>query len=241
MSGTKKSKKIRKHIVDVQAPGTTAPPATSKPVIVTNRPLLQDPMVTATAADQPPDEDEAKPAVNQPADTPAPTHEAVIKPLVNAAADDDPASTDSNQSDDENKSEQDRPAEDQPDTAASVESAPATETVEEKDDVAAAQVSTDEASEAAPAPDGTPKPPAAKQAEAEAAAKAKHEAEIQELVDSRRYELPIRATEQQKSKRFVLLGTVLAVVLIIIWLDVALDAGIIKLGGLKSLTHFFSN
>jgi hypothetical protein len=39
----------------------------------------------------------------------------------------------------------------------------------------------------------------------------------------------------------VLLGIVLAVVLAVAWVDVALDAGLIQLGSVKPVTHFFSN
>ena len=37
------------------------------------------------------------------------------------------------------------------------------------------------------------------------------------------------------------LGVVLAVLLVLAWLDIALDARIISLGGLHAPTHFFSN
>lgn len=254
MSETKKSKKTKKHIIDVQAPGTSAPPQTSRPVIVTNRSLLRDPMVTTTAADQPPNKDEPKPAADQSAE-PAPSHEAVIKPLDDSAADNDQDQLQ------ESRSEEDQASPPAPaETVSAVEdTSEAVGTPEEKDDAPAESESQDAVSDLPTVPvaaestnptasdpgSGDPsKPPtapAAKQAEAEAAAKAKHEAEVQQLVTSRQYELPINTTEQQKSKRFVLLGTVLAVVLVIIWLDIALDAGIIKLGGLGSLTHFFSN
>jgi hypothetical protein len=89
--------------------------------------------------------------------------------------------------------------------------------------------------------EGSPKNAAAKKAEAEAAEQARHDAALQELVDSKQYALPINTVERRQTKRFVLLGIGLSVLLILIWLDIALDAGIFKLGGLKPVTHFFSN
>ena len=38
-------KKTAKPIADVSHPGKSAPSSTSKPVIVTNRPILKDPMM----------------------------------------------------------------------------------------------------------------------------------------------------------------------------------------------------
>ena len=69
---------------------------------------------------------------------------------------------------------------------------------------------------------------------------AKHDAEISEIIESKRYYLPIDTVEKRRTKRFVLIGASVSILLILIWIDVALDAGLIKLGGLKALTHIFS-
>ena len=76
---------------------------------------------------------------------------------------------------------------------------------------------------------------------AEAEAAAKHDAEIQKLVDSKQFFLPINSVEKRRSKRVVLLGVVLSLLLALAWADVALDAGIIQINGVKPVTHFFSN
>jgi hypothetical protein len=39
----------------------------------------------------------------------------------------------------------------------------------------------------------------------------------------------------------VALGVVLAIVLALAWADIALDAGLIQINGVKPVTHFFSN
>lgn len=76
---------------------------------------------------------------------------------------------------------------------------------------------------------------------AEADILAKRDAELQALVDSKKYFLPIDAVEQRQTKHFIIIGVVVSLVLVVIWLDLALDAGLIKLGGLKALTHFFTS
>lgn len=96
-------------------------------------------------------------------------------------------------------------------------------------------------------PPETASPPAEKTADAAAIAKDKQEqlnkqnAAIQQLIDSRKYELPINSIEKRKAKHFVVLGVILAVLLVLAWGDIAADAGLIHISGIKPLTHFFSN
>jgi hypothetical protein len=78
-------------------------------------------------------------------------------------------------------------------------------------------------------------------AEAEVAAQAEHEALVDKLSESKQYYLPINSIEKRRTKRVVILGAVLSIVLMVAWADVALDSGIIQLGGVKPVTHFFSN
>lgn len=89
------------------------------------------------------------------------------------------------------------------------------------------------------------KAPTADEAEAaekaEAQKQAEHDTAIQKLVDSKKYELPINAVEKRRSKRVVILGLVLSILLLLAWADIALDAGIVHISGVKPVTHFFSN
>jgi len=78
-------------------------------------------------------------------------------------------------------------------------------------------------------------------AKAEAEKVALHDAEIQKLVDSKQYYLPINAVEKRRSKRVVALGIFLSLILAAAWLDIALDAGLVQLDSVKPVTHFFSN
>lgn len=75
---------------------------------------------------------------------------------------------------------------------------------------------------------------------AELEMQAKHEAELNALVENKDYFLPINTTTQQRTKRFVIIGVGVSLLLVIVWVDIALDAGLIKIGGLKALTHIFS-
>ena len=81
----------------------------------------------------------------------------------------------------------------------------------------------------------------AKQAEAETNQEAQRQAAIDKLADSKKYYLPINAVEKRRSRRFVILGIILSLLLIVAWADIALDAGLIHVNGIKPVTHFFSN
>jgi hypothetical protein len=69
----------------------------------------------------------------------------------------------------------------------------------------------------------------------------KRRTEIQEIIDEKKYYLPIVTVETKRTKQFVIGGIILSIVLALAWADIALDAGLIHIGGLKSLTHFFSS
>jgi hypothetical protein len=70
---------------------------------------------------------------------------------------------------------------------------------------------------------------------------AKRKAEIKNLIESKQFNLPINSKSRKKIKLFVIAGIILALILIVIWLDIALDAGIISIPGIHPFTHFFSN
>ncbi len=53
--------------------------------------------------------------------------------------------------------------------------------------------------------------------------------EINRMIESKQYFLPINRTQKKRTKRFVIFGTILSIILIIAWLYVASNAGIIKL------------
>ncbi len=207
------AKSNSKQIMDVARPGTSAPSATSKPVLVSNRPMLKDPTITKEteqASDVPDKESSSRgPEKGQ----------LVVKPL--EPTEDKPKVT----KDDEKSAVPDAEPAEEPAPSQPIE---ADDTVETRD-------SLDSEEEESPAQQTD--------AEADAAAKelAKHDEEIEKLTESKRYYLPINAVNDQKTKRFIIMGAVLSLILIVVWLDIALDAGLIKLSGIKAVTHFFQS
>jgi hypothetical protein len=72
-------------------------------------------------------------------------------------------------------------------------------------------------------------------------AKAAQLAEIEKLIESKRYFLPINTVERRRDAKRAILLLVVVILFALIWLDLALDAGLLKLGHIHSLTHFFSS
>lgn len=219
----------KKKIVDVKEPGKTTPSSTSKPVIVTNRPILKDPMVTPEAAKPveivKPRDDEDKlkhstgPAVkplgassDSDSDDPK-TAEAPSEATKTDSTDEEPKATPDKESDSESE------AETEPEVEAKAK--PEVDAKTEEEDKSTKKT--------------------AQNPEAKAAEQAQHDAAVQKLVDSKKYELPINAVEKRKTKRFIVLGVFLAILLALAWADVAADAGLVHVNGVKPVTHFFSN
>ena len=189
---TKKPTSKAAPISDVEEPGKSAASATSKPVIVTNRPLIKDPMVVEEADDAP-----AKEVL--------PSKKTSTKPKLQPL----------------------KPTADKPDT--------------EQPEPVAEPASKTEASEqkaAAPNPNSKQKPSENDEKNAEKR-KAEHDTNLQKIVDAKTYYLPINAVEKRKTKRFVLLGVLLSILLIMLWIDIALDAGLIQIDGITPITSFF--
>ncbi len=110
----------------------------------------------------------------------------------------------------------------------------------EADTPADAEPDAGAASESAPeaAEDGTKTETEQADADAEAeAAKAAREAELEKLIESGKYAVPINAVQRKRSRMYVTLLCLLALVLA----AVLLDAGVLKIHGIKPLTHFFGS
>jgi hypothetical protein len=69
---------------------------------------------------------------------------------------------------------------------------------------------------------------------------AEHQANIEKVALAKTYYLPINQVVRRRSKHVAIGGTVLIVILGLAWADVALDAGLITIPGVKAPTHFFS-
>jgi hypothetical protein len=126
--------------------------------------------------------------------------------------------------------------------AQSAETDEATGEPDDKDDnTDKSESATDDKDASVQAADAKPKTDKAADDKQQAAELAKHEAATQKLIESEQYFLPINSVEKRKARRFVVLGIVLALLLAIAWADIALDAGLIHIHGVKAFTHFFSS
>lgn len=214
----KKEKPITKQrpaavpIFDVAPPGTLPPAdASARPVIVSNRVTLHDPMI-------------AEP--NPPASriTPLPIiAKRIIVPSADApvvASQSTPVSTASQQSA----------------AASGIKSyyaAPAT-TATQPDPADSDTIDT------TTGPNGleTEQSKADRQA-AELEASAKAQDELDTLIETKAYFLPINSVGQRRSQRVAAFGAIIIVLLGLAWADLALDAGFISLPGVKPVTHLF--
>jgi len=280
-----------KTIIDVAHPGKSAPAANSKSVILSNRPLLKDPMMVDEAAPSGNDDDSSLAKISnksaaqpltapllkteepEPAAAPpeklseeassAPPEKPAdpIKPAdPEPAAEKPPKLTDSISSDEPQEQESDKPAEKPKPLEPPQDNV--TDSVPDKDAEAAKPQTTQPADqkaekseqppadspEAKPAEAGTDEATAqpsdndmAKKVEAETNKEVQRQAAIDKLTDSKKYYLPINAVEKRRSRRFVILGIILSLLLIVAWADIALDSGLIHFNGIKPPTHFFSN
>lgn len=225
MAESKESKKSAKKIIDVQHPGKTPATATSKPVLVTNRPILQDPMMV--------EEDSKEEKI------PLTRSGATIQPLTAPEVPD-------------KKTKADKPDDsareiDPPDTPIKPE-VDTTKTIAEIDAEVKKNEKSTEAVTSKPAPvspaEDAPEDSARRDGEAKAAkeqadeAAAKQDLELQALADSKKYFLPITTIEKRRSKRVVIGGVLLSLLLIVVWADVALDAGLVADNGLPHTSYF---
>lgn len=225
-----KKRTTKKPIADVARPGKSAPATNSKSVIITNRPVIKDPMMAPEAPKVPEVEPEAPMAaakhntLSLPATAPLVPDAALVSHEVAPST---KAPKISEMIARANKPVP-KPAVPKPvpATKRKLVAKPQSELVQDDkpEQVVAAGAVTN------------PVDDAALLAEHQA-----HEAAIQELVTSKKYFLPINAVEKRRTERIIFLGVVFSLFLLFAWVDIALDAHLITLGGLKPLTHFFSS
>ena len=185
-------------IKDVTDADKVAPSDTSKSII-TNRPMVKDPMVKEEAKDAEVEQDTKK--------------DDKINIGTAKTLEVTPGLADDKKSEDDKKPEPPEPAPD---------------------------VADDDKKSASEKDDNNPEDPTAELKEADTK-KAEHDAEVEKLIDSKKYELPITTMEKRRSTRFVILGLLLAIFLILAWINIALDAQLIQIEGLNPVTHIFSN
>lgn len=66
-------------------------------------------------------------------------------------------------------------------------------------------------------------------------------AEQEKIIESKQYYLPVSAEAGRPSTRLALVLLLLVLLGVIVWLDVMLDAGIVRINGVHALTHFFQS
>lgn len=199
MTDIAKPRISHKPIIDVAHPNHSAPSDNSRAVIVNNRPLLHDPMMSHDESDSSKSNDDN-----------------LLSPAVITKINIQPIS-------DDKTDEINSRVESVPETVTEIESI--------KEDKSENSILADNQVDSKSPQD---------KINDETAIQAKHEAELDELVEAKAYFLPINTATHQRTKRFVIIGVGMSLLLAIIWVDVALDAGLIKIGSLKALTHIFS-
>jgi hypothetical protein len=235
MSDVKKASKATsssKRIMDVAHPGKSAPSSTSKPVIVTNRPLMKDPMMAES-----PEKDSSEVKI---IGTPG---KIKIQPLTAPVVEEADSTPETVEVKTPNKP---APEPAPPEVATEDKSAEESKPADVTDDQPVAEKKTGEKTDTPEPEEAAEDKPDAEKAPDEIDAKAaeeaaKHQAAIQALTDSKKYYLPVNSIEKRRTKRVIALGIVLSVLLALAWADIALDAGLIQISGVKPVTHFFSN
>ena len=229
MSDEDKTPAVEKKVFDVAKPSTTPAEANSKHIIVNHGPMMHDNTLVGQGNGS--DMEEVKDS-SQESHLPASTHALEIKPLSN---DLDTATPD-----------KDKHGSSSAKTAEQDSAAPATEDTSPKhqsSDVSAESSPSTQDSQTTTDDDSKSKDKSSnEQAEVEKAAKAEAErdARISGYVESGQYFLSINKVEERKNRQLVIVGIVVAVLLAVVWLDVALDAGIISNTYHLPHTNFFA-
>lgn len=263
-------KSSAKKVMDVSRPSQVAAEPTSRPVIVTNRPLItQDPMV-ASSTDAA--TDTAKTTASKQAAPLAPHAEKVIKPPKETTVDAEPEA-------EKEKSE----SEEEPFRIGSKENAGEAAVKEAKETEKAAETpvepeatgeasesetagettdKTDKSKDAPSKPDGDETPGDAADAEKSAEGMVEYDApeddkqiipgaekvsaeeqkradELEEIIASGKYNVPIDASGRRKTLIVTIWLVVLTLVLAVVLVDALLDVGMLTIPGIPH-THFFS-
>jgi len=207
-------KQPARMIFDVAKPGKGGFPAsaTTRPVIVTNRAVIKDPMVT---------EPQSAPVLP----TAKPSKKIVITPLHQNVA------PETDQPKAETPPVETSPSETPPDA----EAAEKQPVVEAKPDAEAPKVSTtppegfpEPVADAALAPEGMPGVPAdPEERDAESELARKRAARLQKMIDDQEYFLPIKTMEERRSRKVAIFGLLLIILLAAAWYDIALDASLL--------------
>jgi hypothetical protein len=273
MPSSKDNSKPRK-VIDITEPGKSEPSATSRAIIVTNRPMLQqDPMVIGTATSDVDSDNTPAGKVQKPESELSSVQEghSILPPSAPHLSEDSSEADQSPTVEVDSIPKSDEPSDPQPPNEAaekpeikvsdavtdkkvelksaeiaapSVEKEPTEEPVAEAEPKdASSEPEEGDAKSASGADDDQVAPnkvmdEATKKAAEEKAAK---EAELEKLIESKKYFLPINAIQLRRNKLQSILLFSILIILVLALLDFSLDAGLLKINGVHSLTHFFSS
>jgi hypothetical protein len=264
----KKSDTKKTKVFDISKPGTSVPDSSGKPIIVTNRPVLKDPMVVEENAAEMPKAETSSQAPSTTRIKITPLHEELSdnvtvtneEPVVAEPLEVTTTEPSIPMADDKAKAAEqaDTPLEEKPkptevtkDAESLSELTPEKSTPEpETKSEAKAQEEqlsqdkssseSDEGQEAEPTEASGSEllagdqPALSKAEQAALEQEAKHQQEIDKLIESKKYFLPLNAERKRKTKRHLVLGILLILVLAVAWADIALDAGMIEIPGTTS-------
>lgn len=190
-------------ITDIKGPDKVAPATTSRPLLVTNRPVITDPMMVKTS--EPADVSVSAETVNRTIK--------VIKPMALQGSED----------------------------------ASSSEPIEALPPSSSDQVADSKPPSLDQEPAGVNEPDQRDtEAEAErtktalAEAEASRQEELDALIASGKYVVPVGAVQRRRSRVYVTVLCLVGVLLAALLFDVLLDAGIIKLSWSIPHTHFFT-
>lgn len=216
-------------LTDVSEPGKTSPSPTSRPVIVTHRPILKDPMVNHEDESPKPD----KPALKAPSKRTAELESLSLPKL--------PVETEVSDSPDQSVAADEQ-------SSAELKKEAGDQTSEDKADTKADKASKLQPKNDASVDDAVPSPPLDAKAarpddedEDAIAAQAKHDTSVHKLIETKKYFLTINSVEKRRAKHTLILGIGVSILLLLAWANIALDAGLITIDGVEPLTHFFSS
>jgi hypothetical protein len=260
--------KTAPKIADVTADASVGATAGSRPVIVSNRPIMRDPMMVASTSPKTPVDEKTSgsstssdssstgepggaPLLSAKLEPPSVTKKRLVPPS-EKQADTEPAqkAADITGSDESNKTT----------TKIAVAGITAHDSIPEspkvseptKDDSASSDTENsdkdsavgDESNEGSDSNEATDTEEANKRLDEanqlEDTREADEAAKVAKLVESKAYLLPINAVQRRRSQQMAVLGLVVIILLAFAWLDLAADVGLVKAPYLP-VTHFFSH
>jgi hypothetical protein len=246
---SEKPRATDKKVFDITKPGKSAPSASSKPIIITNRPVLKDPMVTAETPGTTSATEAVAPSKPRTKITIAPLGqepEESVKTLEDTPAQVDAEAAPGSAAPEAPMEVVEKPSEEEPKPEVPAEK-PAAPKAASGSEPTPAEASTEPAVNDEESKGETTKQAAGdaqktsdKEAEEAARLELERQAALQKIIDSRQYALPINTVEKRRNKRDILLGALFILLLAVVWFDIALDAGMIHVQGVHAYTHFFT-